>query len=48
MLAEFENFPDAFSFCRECGRPVRVSVNGEIWKLYPSGRAEFVKVAIEA
>jgi hypothetical protein len=35
----FATFDEAFDFCREANHPVKVIVNGEIWKLYPSGIA---------
>lgn len=38
-LKEFEDFPEAFDYCRECGHPVVVRILGERWKLYPSGVA---------
>lgn len=40
MVKQFDGFPEAFDYCRECGRPVVVVIKGETWKLYPSGRAE--------
>ncbi len=34
---EFDDFPEAFDYCREVDRPVVVTVLGERWKLFPSG-----------
>jgi hypothetical protein len=42
---EFDNFSDAFDYCRECDRPVVVNVDGELWKLFPSGKAEYKGIA---
>jgi hypothetical protein len=42
----FSDFSDAFDYCREKDRPVTVLVQGEKWKLYPSGHA--VEMATEA
>jgi hypothetical protein len=39
----FETMQDAFDYCRERNQPVTVLVNGEKWKLYPSGRADRAK-----
>ena len=39
-MRTFDDFPEAFDYCREAARPVTVQVNGEAWKLFPSGRAE--------
>lgn len=39
-MKEFDTFQEAFDYCREAGRPITVLVDGEKWKLYPSGRAE--------
>lgn len=38
-MKTFEDFPDAFDYCREKDQPVVVLVAGEEWKLYPSGSA---------
>ena len=38
-MKEFDDFPEAFDYCRECGKPVIVIVTGEKWKLFPSGYA---------
>ncbi len=38
-MKTFDDFSDAFDYCREAGRPVVVLVEGKRWKLYPSGRA---------
>lgn len=35
----FDFMSDAFDYCREANRPIRVCVSGEIWKLFPSGKA---------
>ena len=37
---EFETFSSAFDYCREANQPVVVVVEGETWKLYPSGKGE--------
>lgn len=37
---EFENINEAFEFCRECDRPVVVQIDGKVYKLFPSGRAD--------
>lgn len=42
-MREFDNFPDAFDYCRDANYPVRVIINGEVWKLFPSGTAERVR-----
>jgi hypothetical protein len=39
-MMEFETMSDAFDYCREAGKPIRAIVKGDIWKLYPSGKAE--------
>ena len=39
-MRTFDEFTEAFDYCRAAGRPVTVQVRGETWKLYPSGRAE--------
>ena len=36
---QFESMSEAFSFCRECDRPVIVQVNGRVYHLFPSGKA---------
>jgi|10_taG_2_1085330.scaffolds.fasta_scaffold00110_8 hypothetical protein len=42
---DYEDRHDAFSdappYCREKGSPVTVIVDGEKWKLFSSGRAEY-------
>ena len=37
---EFSDMSEAFSFCRECNRPVIVQVDGKKYRLFPSGKAE--------
>lgn len=39
-MKSFDDFSDAFDYCRERDCPVVVLVAGEKWKLYPSGHAE--------
>ena len=39
---KFENFPDAFDYIREKGCPEIVRINGELWKLFPSGYAKLL------
>jgi hypothetical protein len=39
-LLSFDDFGEAFDYCREKDQPMVVSVQGERWKLYPSGRAD--------
>ncbi len=39
-MESFETMSDAFSVCRERGRPLIVTVKGKEWKIFPSGRAE--------
>jgi len=39
-MKEFDNYQEAFAYCREADKPVTVVVNGEKQKLFPSGRAE--------
>ena len=36
---EFDDWGGAFDYCRETGHPVVVTVKGEGWKIYPSGKA---------
>jgi len=36
----FDDFSEAFAYCREADRPVRVMISGTRYKLFPSGRAE--------
>ena len=36
---EFADMSDAFSYCRECDRPVIAIVKGVPYRLYPSGKA---------
>ena len=38
-MKTFDDFPEAFDYCREKDQPVVVIVAGERWKLYPSGHA---------
>lgn len=38
-LPQFDNFPDAFDYCREVDHPLRALVHGKRFKLYPSGKA---------
>lgn len=38
-MLEFDNFSDAFDYCREAGHPVVIMVKGEKYKLFPSGKA---------
>lgn len=35
----FNTFWEAFEFCREMGYPVMVVVRGQLYKLFPSGKA---------
>ena len=37
-----DTMEEAFDLCREANRPLRILVmaDGQIWKVYPSGRAE--------
>ena len=39
-MKEFDDFSDAFDYCREANHPVTVIICGEKYKLFPSGRAE--------
>lgn len=42
-IKKFEEFSDAFSYCREVNAPVVTQiVDGCVYKLYPSGRADRV------
>lgn len=41
-MKSYEEFPEAFDYCRECDRPVVVIVGKEKWKFYPSGGAKFL------
>jgi len=45
MHKVFGNFNDAFDYCREKNRPVTVYIGSELWRLFPSGRAEQIMVA---
>lgn len=38
-MVSFDNFEEAFDYCREANHPVTVIVNGEKSKLFPSGEA---------
>lgn len=38
----FTNFPEAFDYCRQLDKPIRVIVGNE-YKLYPSGKAVLVE-----
>jgi viroplasmin and RNaseH domain-containing protein len=38
-MKTFDNFEEAFDYCREANHPVTVIVNWEKWKLFPSGKA---------
>jgi hypothetical protein len=38
-VKSFNDFSEAFDYCREKDQPVVVLVEGQRWKLYPSGRA---------
>ena len=40
MVKDFEDWDDAFSYCREKNYPVIVKVKGEFYKIFPSGRCE--------
>ena len=40
----FDTFSDAFAYCREAGRPVRVWIHNRLYKLYPSGLEQFIYV----
>ena len=46
---EFFDMVDAFDYCREANRPVTVvlipeDTSHKMYKLYPSGRADFIRV----
>ena len=40
----FDDWSEAFAYCREGGHPIRVIIEGWLWKLYPSGRAEKIRL----
>lgn len=40
MIKKFDNFEEAFSYCREKNYPVLIIIDGKKYKLYPSGRVE--------
>lgn len=40
QIKEFDDFPEAFDYCRERDKPVIVKIQGKEWKLYPSGYAK--------
>lgn len=44
----FETFSETFDYCREANHPIQAVITGEIvWKLYkfyPSGRFDFIRV----
>ena len=46
----FPDWSEAFSYCREADHPVRVVVfedqDWKLYKLYPSGRADFIREAL--
>ena len=39
-IEKFDDFPEAFDYCRDTNAPVIVMVAGDKWKLYPSGHAK--------
>lgn len=39
-MQSFNDFSEAFDFCREGNKPLTVLIKGGKWKLFPSGRAE--------
>jgi len=39
-MRQFDEMWEAFDYCREVNHPVTALVDGEKWKVYPSGRAE--------
>ena len=39
---EFDDFPEAFAYCRRKDAPVIVRVKGVLWKLFPSGTARAI------
>jgi hypothetical protein len=41
-VKRFDDYSDAFDYCRDSNRPVKVRVGNEIAKLFPSGRAEII------
>ncbi len=43
-IKTFDDFSEAFDYCREANAPVTVIVNGEKWQLFPSGRAERIRI----
>lgn len=42
-MKTFDDMSDAFDYCREVNKPVMVLVDGEKWKLFPSGHAKRLK-----
>ena len=36
----FDNFEDAFYFCKKENHPIIVKIEGNRWRLYPGGTAE--------
>ena len=43
-MREFETMAEAFDYCRKCGHPVHVKVEGIAWKIFPSGRADVMRM----
>ena len=40
MQKKFEEWDEAFAYCREVNHPVLVQVKGKNYKIFPSGRCE--------
>ena len=36
------DFESAFNYCREKNKPVMVKIDGQRWRLYPSGKATLI------
>jgi len=41
---EFDDFPEAFAYCRRKDAPVIVRVKRTLWKLFPSGHSLMARV----
>jgi hypothetical protein len=43
---QFDTMQEAFDWVRECDAPKMAVVDGQLYKLYPSGRAEERRVRV--
>jgi len=39
IMETFDDWSEAFDYCRECNEPVTVIIQGDKYKLFPSGTA---------